>query len=127
MIYLILNVILIALITGFGAWLFSSVVFEILVGENYKQYSTYLPIFSVAASITAGAAVVQNVIFGYFTTKISSLIIFLTNLISIFIAFIFIYIFNFIGAAVGLVVMGLVPLIVYSLMICVNWMICSLM
>lgn len=121
-VYLILSVILIALITGLASSVLSSILFEIIVGKNYKQYSTYLPFFAVAASITAGAAVMQNVIFGYFNTKISSLIILLTNLIGIFLAFMLIYFLNFIGAAIGLIIMGLTPLIIYSLIICNKWM-----
>lgn len=115
--YLILTTFLFSVVAGLATLLLSDFIFKILVGESYAQYSKYLPIFVIAASVTAAAAVMQNVIFGYFNTNKSGAIIFWSNIIGMFFAILLIYNYNFDGASLGLVVMGLVPLVMYILIV----------
>jgi O-antigen/teichoic acid export membrane protein len=120
----IVNLILIALIlsalAGVTANLLSNLIFDNLVGNNYKPYSIYLPIFAIAAFISASSAVMQNVIFGYFDTRNSSAIILFSNIIGLLIVFSLTYYYSFIGAAAGLVLMGLTSLTIFTLIMCIH-------
>ena len=115
LIKIILMTFILCVFTGFFSYIFSEIIFKILIGQKYKPYSVFLPIFTLAASISAGATIIQNMVFGYFNTKISSSIILFANITGILIALILTYFFNFVGAAIGLGVMALMSFLIFSL------------
>lgn len=115
LIKIIVITVILSVFAGVFFYIFSEIIFKIFVGQKYKSYSVYLPFFAFAASISAGAAIMQNMVFGYFNTKISSAIILFANIIGILIALILTYFFNFAGAAIGLSVMGLTSFLAFSL------------
>lgn len=106
--------IVVSLFSGFFAYIFSEIIFKIFVSQKYNPYSVFLPVFAFAASISAGAAIMQNIVFGYFDTRISSAVILFANMAGILIALILTYFFNFVGAALGLGVMALTSFLVFS-------------
>lgn len=112
---IIIMTIVLSVFSGVFAYIFSDIIFKIFVGQRYNHYSVFLPIFALAASIAAGAAIMQNMVFGYFNTRISSAIILFANITGILIALILTYFLNFFGAAIGLGVMALTSFLVFSL------------
>jgi O-antigen/teichoic acid export membrane protein len=117
LIKLILTTFILSVLVTLIAYIFSDIVFKIFVGENYAHYSVFLPIFALAAAISAGAAIMQNVIFGYFDTRISSIIIMISNIVGILILLILTYLYKFNGAIIGLALIGLMSFLTFSIVI----------
>lgn len=120
LIKIIFVTVVLSVIVGFFTYIFSDIIFKTFVGQKYNHYSMFLPIFALAASISAGGAIMQNIVFGYFNTKISSLIILFTNITGILIALILTYFFSFFGAAIGLGLMALTSFLSFSLIMIVK-------
>jgi O-antigen/teichoic acid export membrane protein len=120
LIQIILATFLFSVLVASIAYISSDIVFKIFIGENYRYYSVFLPVFTVAASISAGAAIMQNVIFGYFNTKTSSMIIIYTNIIGIIISLILSYLYKFTGAAIGLGLISLISFLAFSIIIIIK-------
>jgi O-antigen/teichoic acid export membrane protein len=104
-----------SIVSGGVALMLADFVFDILVGSEYKIFSGYLSSFVVAGSFAAGAGLLQLVVFGLFDTRIASKLIAVSIGFSLVVAFVLIYTLQFVGAIVGLVLAGLIPLLIFAI------------
>ena len=114
---LVLNILLAAFIfsvvAGVVALVFNRIIFDVLVGSNYRSFSVYLPFFVMAGSFAATSGILQLIVFGCFDTKTSGKLIATSIVFSLVVTLLLIYSRGFYGAIAGLVLSGIISSFIF--------------
>lgn len=98
-----------------GAFIFSELVFKLLVGKDYQFLSAFLPFFVLAGSISAIAGIFQVAVIGVFKSRDASKLVVISLLTSVACTALSIILLGFNGAVVGLVISSSATLFIYWL------------
>jgi O-antigen/teichoic acid export membrane protein len=94
------------------AHVFGDLLFNVFVGNEYRNYSVWLPLFVAAGTMAGVYGILTVAVIGVFDTRHSGALVMASTLVGISIQAVATFSFGFDGAVVGLIASGLVMSII---------------
>lgn len=93
--------------------IFADQIFNLLVGEEYRLMSIYLPVFIICGAVASAGGVLHLAATSVFETSVLSRLLGVTVGVNVLLTFVLIIVWGFIGAIVALLFGGLATAILY--------------